>query len=718
MRVIGDLHYLHSNNSEDRIYRSTLASMPYLSQQLFGSSMPLPKLPSQLGHTLRGRSITREDPFYHLRDLSNPETREYLQQERDFTNRLTGQLKEARDQLVAEFRSRIPEPDESYPARRGSYEYFTRIEPDLDYPIHLRRKIGATDVETVLDENEVAKGHDFLGISGIAIADDEHTIAYGVDFTGEERYLLRIGHLIDGVLTIDEEIPSTSYGFAFSNDATRLLYTCPDDTMRPAKVLTHILGSNHANDIVLMDEKDQRFYLDVGRTKDRELLVISASSAVTSEYWLLPANGELDSPSCFRQREQGLEYHLDHINGSFYVMAAHEGEEYRLFEVRDSNAAWEPFFDLETDERLEGFEVTPLGIVLQLRSKDRTKLTYVTFGQTGTPAGVELSVNDAAVTSILLGNAEPTATTIRIEETSLAMPSTLIEVDLANLERTHLWQQRVLGGVDASEYQTSRSYAPSNDGCLVPVTLVHRQDLTLPAPTLIYSYGAYGEPIDPGFSVMRLSLLDRGFVYAIAHVRGGGELGRQWHDMGRLENKPQGFHDLLAATDWLVSEGVADPNRLCLRGASAGGLMVGATLNIDPGRFRAAVLEVPFVDCLTTISDPELPLTITEWEEWGNPIESEAIESLMYSYSPYDNLRSERYPDLLVTTGLNDSRVSYWEPAKYVAKLRLISPHTNVALKIEDEAGHMGASKRTEIYQNEALVEAFLLAACTNTATN
>jgi oligopeptidase B len=466
-----------------------------------------------------------------------------------------------------------------------------------------------------------------------------------------------------------------------------------------------------------MDEKDQRFYLDVGRTKDRDLLVISASSAITSEYWLLPASGELSSPTCFRPREQGLEYHLDHINGSFYIMAAREGEEYQLFKVQDQYTDWEPFFELPTDDRLEGFELTPIGIVLQLRSGDRTKLTYVAFNQTGGLTGVELSDDDAAVTSSLLGNAEPMATTIRIEETSLAMPATLIEVDLATLERTTLWQQRVLGGVDTTDYLTLRGYAPSDDGRLIPVTLVHRRDLVLPAPTLVYSYGAYGEPIDPGFSTMRLSLLDRGFVYAIAHVRGGGELGRQWHDMGRLEHKSQGFHDLSAATDWLVDQGIANPNLLCLRGASAGGLMVGATLNLDPSRFRATILEVPFVDCLTTISDPDLPLTITEWEEWGNPIESEAIESLMFSYSPYDNLRAERYPDLLVTTGLNDSRVSYWEPAKFVAKLRLLSPLTNVALKIEDEAGHMGTSKRTEAYQNEALVEAFLLAACTTTDT-
>ncbi len=710
---IGDLHYLHSNNYEDRIDRSTLASMPYLSQLLFARSTPLPSLPSQLGHTLTGRSITREDPFYYLRDLTNPATSEYLQQERNFMGRLEGTLEEMRDELVAEFRTRIPEPDESYPTRRGSYEYFSRIEPDLDYPIHLRRKIGGTEVETVLDENAVAQNHDFLGISGIAIADDEHTIAYGVDFSGDERYLLRIGHLVDGVVTIDEEIPSTSYGFVFSNDARQLLYTRPDDTLRPAVVLAHSLGSDHSSDVVLMDEKDQRFYLDVGRTKDRNLLVISASSAITSEYWLLPSSGELGAPICFRPREQGLEYHLDHINGSFYLMAAHDGEEYRLFTVQDRLAPWEPFFELPNDDRLEGFEVTPLGIVLQLRSVDRTKLTYVAFEQVGEPAGVEISGDDAAVTSVLLGNAEPTATTIRIEETSLAMPATLIEIDLTTLERTILWQQRVLGGVDTTNYLTMRGYAPSDDGTLIPVTLVHRRDLTLPAPTLLYSYGAYGEPIDPGFSTMRLSLLDRGFVYAIAHVRGGGELGRQWHDLGRLEHKPQGFQDLRSAADWLVDNNISNPSLICLRGASAGGLMVAATLNLDPSRFRAAVLEVPFVDCLTTISDPDLPLTITEWEEWGNPIESDIIESLMASYSPYDNLKAERYPDLLVTTGLNDSRVSYWEPAKYVAKLRLLSPLTNVALKIENEAGHMGASKRTEVYQNEALVEAFLLAACT-----
>jgi len=687
--------------------------MPYLSQQLFARALPVPPVPRGLDQTLKGATITRRDPFYGLRDLTNPVTGDYLQRERDFMDRLTGTLRATRDELVREYRSRIPEPDESYPTRRGGYEYFTRIEPDLDYPIHLRRRIGETEIETVLDENVIAEGHDFLGISGIAIGDDDHTIAYGVDFSGEERYVLRVGRLEAGVITITEEIPSTSYGFVFTNDHQQLLYTRPDDAMRPDTVLVHTLGTDPGEDRVLMHESDQRFYLDVGRTKDRTLLVITSSSAITSEYWLMPATGSLGEPVCFRPREQGLEYHLDHINDSFYVMAAREGEEYRLYSAVDPKSPWELFADLPPTDRLESFELTTLGLVTQLRSEDRTKLTFLPFEGDHNTDGIELSTDDPAITTILLGNPEPSASTIRIEETSLGLPATLIEIDLATLERSTLWQQRVLGGVEPGNYVTYRGYTTASDGVSVPVTVVHRKDLALPAPTLVYSYGAYGEPIDPTFSTMRTSLLDRGFVYAIAHVRGGGELGRQWHDQGRLEHKPQGFHDLLSACDWLTSRGVADGDLVCLRGASAGGLMVGATLNLDPDRFRAAVLEVPFVDCLTTISDPDLPLTITEWEEWGNPLESTMIEELMASYSPYDNLQATRYPDLLVTTGLNDSRVSYWEPTKYVAKLRSISPETNVALKVEEDAGHMGASKRTQVYENEALVQAFLLAACT-----
>ncbi|MCI2975782.1 MAG: prolyl oligopeptidase family serine peptidase [Ferrimicrobium sp.] len=687
--------------------------MPYLSQQLFARALPVPPAPRGLDQTLKGATITRLDPFYGLRDLTNPVTGDYLQHERDFMDRLTGTLRAKRDELVREYRSRIPEPDESYPTRRGGYEYFTRVEPDLDYPIHLRRRIGETEIETVLDENVIAEGHDFLAISGIAIGDDDHTIAYGVDFTGEERYVLRIGRLDAGVITITDEIPSTSYGFVFTNEHQQLLYTRPDDAMRPDTVLVHTLGTDPGEDRVLMHESDQRFYLDVGRTKDRTLLVITSSSAITSEYWLMSATGNLGDPVCFRPREQGLEYHLDHINDSFYVMAAREGEEYRLYSTQGPESPWERFCDLPPTDRLESFELTTLGLVTQLRSEDRTKLTFLPFDRDHNTDGIELSTDDPAITSILLGNPEPSASTIRVEETSLGLPATLIEIDLATLERSTLWQQRVLGGVDPGNYVTYRGYTTASDGVSVPVTVVHRKDLALPAPTLVYSYGAYGEPIDPTFSTMRTSLLDRGFVYAIAHVRGGGELGRQWHDQGRLEHKPQGFHDLLSACDWLTSRGVADGDLVCLRGASAGGLMVGATLNLDPDRFRAAVLEVPFVDCLTTISDPDLPLTITEWEEWGNPLESTMIEELMASYSPYDNLQATRYPDLLVTTGLNDSRVPYWEPTKYVAKLRSISPETNVALKVEEDAGHMGASKRTQVYENEALVQAFLLAACT-----
>jgi len=643
-----------------------------------------------------------------MRDLARTEVQGYLAEERAYAERLEAELDPAISSLVAEFHRRVPQPSESYPLRRGGFEYFTRTLPDQQYPLHLRR-VGATDEEElVLDENALAGDAEFFSLGGVQVADDDTHLAWSTDLIGDERFTLFVGQIGANGPEVEERLAPTSYGFVFTNDAKGILYTQPDATGRPYRVLWHRLGTDASRDTLLFEEEDPRFFIDLGRTHDRAFLVIASSSARTSEYWLADP---LDptSPECFAPRRTGREYLLDHAFDRFYLMVA-EGEdaEYALMESEGRGRPWAPLAVLEPGERLEGFVPNPNGLVLETRLEDLTQVSLLSLPDRTRHL---LSERDPAVTCSVVVGLDPEEPSILIEETSLTHPTELVRIDPTDHSRTVVWRQPVGAEVDLDAYVTFRGYAPASDGTMVPVTVAHRRDLNLPAPTLVYAYGAYGQPSDPSFSILRLSLLDRGFVYAIAHVRGGGELGRAWHVAGRLRRKETTFTDLATALDWLVGSGIADPARLTARGASAGGLTIGATINLAPSRLRAAVLEVPFLDCLTTISDPELPLTATEWEEWGDPLTSDEDEERMARWSPYDNLQRERYPDLLMTTHLSDNRVSWWEPTKYVARLRQQSPKTNVALFAFDVAGHQGATAREDRYRDEARVLAFLLAA-------
>lgn len=682
--------------------------MRYESEVHFGRIGPPPAPPGSLAAELRGRRLRRLDPFYWMRDLARPEVRRYLADERSYAARLEKELEPAISSLVAEFHRRVPQPSESYPLRRGAFEYFTRTLPEQQYPVHLRRRHATGEEDVVLDENALAAGAEFFSLGGLVIADDDTTLAWSTDLVGDERFTLSLGRVGSRGPEVEERLAPTSYGLVFTNDSRGILYTQPDATGRPYRVLLHWRGTDASRDALLFEEEDPRFFVDLGRTHDRTFLVITSSSARTSECWLADP---LDPTSleCFAPRTPGREYVLEHALGRFYLMVADgEDAEYTLMESEGRGRPWTPLAVLEPNERLEGFVASPSGLVLETRLEDLTQVSLLSLPDRRRHL---LSEPDPALTCSVISGLDPDDPSILIEETSLTRPTELVRIDPPDLSRTVVWRQPVGAEVDLDSYVTFRAYAPAADGAMIPITIAHRRDLSLPAPALVYAYGAYGEPVDPSFSILRLSLLDRGFVYAIAHVRGGGELGRAWHVAGRLSRKPTTFTDLGSALDWLVSSGLGDPSRLTARGASAGGLTIGAALNLAPSRLRAAVLEVPFLDCLTTISDPELPLTATEWEEWGDPITSDEDEERMARWSPYDNICPERYPDLLVTTHLSDNRVSWWEPTKYVAKLRRESPETNVALFAFDVAGHQGATAREDRYRDEARVLAFLLAA-------
>ncbi len=661
-----------------------------------------PELEAVVTTTLAGR---QEDPFYQLRDLEDPRTRKYLDDEIQYSNIVLENLRQPANQIAAEIRRRVPEPDESFPLKRGSYSYVTRIEPHLDYPVMVRRQPGVPE-QLVVDENRLAGNSRYFAMSGVAVADNETTIAFGIDRDGSERYTLTVAEIGTSGPIEHERIFPTTYGFVFSNDSQHLFYTVPDETMRPASVMRHRVGTDPATDVCIFAEADARYFLDVGRTKDRRFLTLTAESKRTSECWLIDGEAPEGDPWCFARRIEGLQYQLDHGDDGFVIMANPGGGDFSLFTAADAGASWKPLPILSEAEILEAFELFGAGMALQTRISGVPKVSWMRRGE----ERIALGNPDSAEGEYLAGNLEYASAEITYEVTSLSVPARVYGYSIPSGSRTLLWQQRVGEPFDSDDYESQRTFGTAADGTAIPISIVKRKDLPLPAPTLVYAYGAYEEPVDPAFSISRLSLLDRGFAFAVAHVRGGGEFGRRWYDQGRQLSKLNSITDLLACVDRLEEMRLADPGKIALRGASAGGLTVGAAMNASPTRFSAAVLEVPFVDCLTTMLDPSLPLTITEWEEWGNPAESEEVAKLIASYAPYNNLkRGVAYPDLFLTTGLNDSRVGFWEPLKLLAKLRSIEPRARALLKVQDEGGHLGPTKRVEEWEEEAQLIAFLV---------
>lgn len=676
----------------------------------------LPSAPDPEPRTLRGRAGTRIDPYWYLRSIDDPRTQHVIATARDGFAALAERLAPAATRIEQTIRSRVVEPDESYPVRRGSWRYLSRIEPDLDYPVHYREPAAGGPRELVLDENAWARDHAYFALAGLLVGDDEHTVVIGVDTDGSEQLRLVVGRLEAGTITRAEELHPTGYGFVLSNDSRTLLYTRPDETLRPASVWAHRIGSDPSDDVLVLEEPDAHYFLDVGRTKDRSFLTIQAESKRTSQWWLLDATDPLaTTPRPFAPREEGRLYQLDRGPDGFYLIESRDDAEFRLLRTSDPDQPLAEVDLLEDGEILEGFEITRHGLAIQTRRRASLVVSFLPWG--APPSERRLLVDpEQPSTAALVGNLDLDDDEVRFETVSLVEPATIWSYAPTTQTTSQRWRQRVGGDVNLDDYETRRLWLAADDGALIPVTIARHRTAPTPGPTLVYAYGAYEEAIDPTFSISRLSLLDAGITFAIAHVRGGGELGRSWYDAGRLEHKERTVQDLLDVVDGLVAQGIADPTAIAIRGASAGGITIGAALNRAPERFAAAVLEVPFVDCLTTMSDPSLPLTVTEWEEWGNPLESDVIAEAMARWSPYDNLHEAAYPPILVTTGLNDVRVGFFEPLKYVAKLRLVNPGARVWIRIDDEQGHLGPTKRKDAWRDEAQVLAFLQAALTPAA--
>jgi oligopeptidase B len=704
--------------------------------------LPPPRAPRR-AHVVTAHGDGREDPWFWLRDREDPAVLTYLEAENAYTAQETAPLGELRATLFEEMKARIKETDMSVPARRGPWWYYTRTEEGRDYAIHCRRPARGPDElppagepgdeeQVILDENRLAEGSDYFALGGAVVSHDHDWLAYATDRLGNEKYELRFRPLdaetSPGIAP--ESVPDVGYGLAWSAETDYMFYVRLDEAQRPFQVWRHRLGSDPGGDVLVLEEPDRRFALGIGSTRDAAVVLIGLHSTNTTEWLSIPSATPLVQPAVVMPRREGIEYAIDHLSpasggqGWFVALTNEDAKDFRVLGAPDSGTpAWRELVPHRPGVRVEDVDAFAGALVLSERTEAQTHVRILPLSEGGDPAAVDLLESSWIIpsaespSSTWFGvNPEPDTRTIRFGRTSMVTPSSVLQIRLDTREETLLKQEPVLGDFESSRYRTYRAWAPAPDGTEVPVSVVHRRGLELPAPCLLYGYGAYEISIDPSFSHHRLSLLDRGMVFAIAHVRGGGEMGRAWYEDGRMEHKENTFSDFIACAHHLVEVGIARSDALAGRGGSAGGLLIGAVANQAPELFRALVAEVPFVDCVTTMLDDELPLTVGEWEEWGNPAAHEEAYWRMLGYSPYDNVTAENpgggrrtYPDLFVTAGLNDPRVAYWEPAKWVAKLRHVSPSTRVLLRTELGAGHGGPSGRYESWREEALVYAFLL---------
>ena len=688
--------------------------------------------------SLWGRTVV--DDFAWLRNAEDESVVRHLQAENDYTETVLAHVAGLQERLFHEIKDRIKETDLSVPVRKDGWAYYSRTEEGLAYPVHCRRPVDphalpsvgvsidapetGEDEVIVLDENVEAGDAAFFDVGPFDVSPDHQLLFWGWDTMGDERYTATIRDLATGDDVADrlEDISSSS---AWALDNRTLFYVRPDTTNRPFQVWRHRLGTDQSADELIFSEDDERFFVGVGLDKDDTYIHIGVSSKVTDEVWVIPASDPEVEPRVIAPRRHGVEYSVTHHRDrfvirtndagheNFIVMTAPEGDpspaNWVPIDTGDTHAAGEGLPSASTGPvMVSGIDVTDEHLVLFERAGGGTRIRVMRWDD-----GTIVEVDQPESVSTVWPGANPDieSTVLRYGYSSMVSPPSVFTVDLHDGTRNLLKQQEVLGGYDADRYRTERLWAEAPDGTAVPISLVWRADRPQrPGPCLLYAYGAYEASMDPTFSSARLSLLDRGFAFAIAHVRGGGEMGRRWYLDGKFGAKTNTFADLIACAEHLIHTGWTEPSALVVRGGSAGGLTVGATINRAPGLFAAAVAEVAFVDVVNTMVDPSLPLTVTEWEEWGNPLEDEEAYVAMTGYAPYENISAQPYPSVLATGGLHDTRVGFWEPAKWVQELRRNTTSDKPVLLWTDlGAGHGGPSGRYDAWMEEARILAYIL---------
>jgi len=682
-------------------------SSPLMS--MIDKNIPVPlatKKPKEL--TIHG--VTRTDPYYWLNERENPEVIDYLTAENQYTDTLLAHTKAFQEKLYNELVGRVKQTDMSVPYKDNGYYYITRYEEGQEYPIHSRRKgTMESNEEILLDVNVLAKGFDYYAVGGKTVSPDNKLMVYSEDTLSRRIYTLRIKNLTTGEL-LPDIIPNTSGGATWAEDNKTIFYATKDTTLREYKIWKHKLGTSVSKDQVVYEEADETFGVFVYKTKSKKYIIVGSYSTVSQEYRYLDASNPDSELKMFQPRKRGLEYGIEHYNDFWYVRTNKDAKNFRLMKTplaATTEDNWTEVIPNRDDVLLEGMDVFKNYLVLSERKAGITQLRviptqgkehYIEFGEKAYVAGT--SINPEFDTDIL-----------RIYYQSMTTPNSTYDYNMNSKQKTLLKQQEVLGGFNPEDYRSERIMVKVRDGVEVPVSLVYHKDTPLDgtSPCLLYGYGSYGASMDPGFSMSRLSLLNRGFVYAIAHIRGGEEMGRQWYEDGKLLKKKNTFNDFIDCGQYLVDHKYSSPKGLYAMGGSAGGLLMGAVVNMAPDLWAGIIAAVPFVDVVTTMLDESIPLTTGEFDEWGNPKEKESYDYMM-SYSPYDNVAAKNYPPILVTTGLHDSQVQYWEPAKWVARLREMKTDKNpLLLHTNMEAGHGGASGRFRQFKETALEYTFLL---------
>ncbi|TMD00080.1 MAG: S9 family peptidase [Chloroflexi bacterium] len=672
---------------------------------------PAPPAPAQHPTVLTKHGDSRIDPYFWLRQRANPEVVAYLQAENEHTDAAMAPMAGLQEQLYQEIVARIQQTDTSPATFFKGWWHYVRTVEGLDYEILCRRRESMEAPEEVeLDANELGRGHDYFELGLTERSPDENILAYAVDVTGNELHELRFRDLTTG-RDLEDVLEGVYYGSAWSADSKTFFYVKTDKAMRPHQVWRHTLGLPTADDVLVLQEDDERFELSVEMTKSERYIIFTSSSQVTSESRYLRSDEPAAEPVLIEARRHGIEYSVDHQEDDFLILTNDGARNFRLMTApvaHPDRASWRELVPERAGVRLNAIDVHARHVVLGQRSDGLQRLE-VLDSTSGELHIVEQP--DAAYTAFAGSNPVYESTVMRFYYTSLNAPWSTFDYDMNTRERTLVKEQPVPGGYNRADYVTDRLWATAPDGVLVPLSIVYRRGLVRSGanPTMLYGYGAYEIPSDPMFDAARISLLDRGFVYAIAHVRGGGEMGREWYEEGKFLNKTNTFDDFIACGLELIKQGYTNPRKLAIRGRSAGGLLIGAVVNARPDLFACAVAQVPFVDVLTTMLDESIPLTVNEYEEWGDPNDPEFYE-YMKSYSPYDNVHRAPYPALLVTAGLNDPRVPYWEPAKWVAKLRPATLSARpILLKTDLGSGHSGPSGRYESWREEAFVSAFVV---------
>jgi oligopeptidase B len=665
-------------------------------------------VPKQL--TLHGQ--TRIDNYYWLNERANPKVLEYLKAENAYAEAVMKPTEALQEKLYREIVGRIKQTDLSVPYRSEGYYYYTRFEEGKDYPVYCRKK-GSLEApeEVVLNVNEMAKGYGYYSVGGFSVSSNNNLVAFGVDTVSRRKYTLHFKNLATGEV-LPDAIVNTTGSAAWANDNKTVFYTQIDDTtLRPQKIFRHALGTSADADKLVFHEADETFDTYAFKTKSKKYIFVASTSTLSTEYRFIPADKPEAEFKIFQPRERNLEYEVDHYLDKFYVRTNLDAKNFRLMTTplgKTAKADWVEMIPHREDVLLEGFDIFKGALVIEERKNglnqirimpwDKSPEHYVDFGE-------------AAYSAWLSTNPEFDTEWLRYGYSSLTTPSSTFDYNMKTREKKLLKQEEVLGGFNAANYQAERLYATARDGVKVPISLVYRKGLVKNGknPCLLYGYGSYGASTDADFSSARLSLLDRGFVFAIAHIRGGQEMGRWWYEDGKLLKKKNTFTDFIDCGDYLVAQKFTSPEALFADGASAGGLLMGAVINMRPDLFKGVIAGVPYVDVVTTMLDKSIPLTTGEFDEWGNP-ENKEYYDYMLSYSPYDNVQAKAYPALLVTTGWQDSQVQYFEPAKWVAKLRAMKTDNNpVLLWTNMEGGHGGVSGRFRRLKQTAMEYAFML---------